>query len=319
MAETKDNSNRPLVTFALFSYNQEEYIREAVEGAFSQTYEPLEIILSDDFSTDSTFLIMQEMVDAYRGQHRVTLRRNRKNLGLASHVNAVLEQSHSEIVLMAAGDDISLPDRTSLSIDIFNRNPKATAVLLSAHVIDHYGHVVGEKLVSGKKAGEKTQNLGDLLAWRHVTFGAARAFRREVFTSFGPLREDCPTEDTPLLIRSLICGNNILSAKKGLLYRKHENNLSGAASLYKMNIDAVYEQYRYDIEKAEMAGRLNTPVAKMLLRWSPIDRKARDVRLMISRKKRLSFSDYIFVLRHPSFSFKDRFKLTVRQMLAYKV
>lgn len=36
---------RPLVTFALFAYNQEKYIRRAVVGAFSQTYEPLEIIM----------------------------------------------------------------------------------------------------------------------------------------------------------------------------------------------------------------------------------------------------------------------------------
>mgnify|MGYP005853322247 CR=1 FL=1 len=47
--------DRPLVTFALFAYNQEQYIREAVEGAFSQTYEPLEMILSEDCSNDRTF------------------------------------------------------------------------------------------------------------------------------------------------------------------------------------------------------------------------------------------------------------------------
>ena len=41
----------PLVTFALFAYNQERYVREAVEGAFAQTYQPLEIILSDDCSS----------------------------------------------------------------------------------------------------------------------------------------------------------------------------------------------------------------------------------------------------------------------------
>jgi len=51
MTETTD---RPLVTFALVAYNQEQYIREAVEGAFAQTYEPLEIILSDDCSSDRT-------------------------------------------------------------------------------------------------------------------------------------------------------------------------------------------------------------------------------------------------------------------------
>lgn len=50
-------TDQPLVTFALFAYNQEQYIREAVEGAFSQTYKPLEIILSDDCSRDRTFEI----------------------------------------------------------------------------------------------------------------------------------------------------------------------------------------------------------------------------------------------------------------------
>jgi glycosyltransferase involved in cell wall biosynthesis len=48
---------RPLITFALFAYNQEQFIAEAVQGALSQTYSPLEIILSD-WSADSTFHVM---------------------------------------------------------------------------------------------------------------------------------------------------------------------------------------------------------------------------------------------------------------------
>jgi hypothetical protein len=56
--EMPDNeTDQPLVTFALFAYNQEKYIREAVEGAFAQTYEPIEVILSEDYSTDRTFEI----------------------------------------------------------------------------------------------------------------------------------------------------------------------------------------------------------------------------------------------------------------------
>ena len=74
--------DRPLITFALFAYNQEAYVREAIEGAFAQTYEPLEIILSDDCSTDRTFEIMQEMAAAYRGPHRVRVNLNPVNLGV---------------------------------------------------------------------------------------------------------------------------------------------------------------------------------------------------------------------------------------------
>ena len=46
---------KPLVTFALFAYNQERFITEAVEAAFAQTYQPLEIIISDDGSSDKTY------------------------------------------------------------------------------------------------------------------------------------------------------------------------------------------------------------------------------------------------------------------------
>src|SRR5690606_9493062 len=93
---------RPLVTFALFAYNQENYIREAIEGAFAQTYEPLEIILSDDCSTDQTFEIMQEVVLGYNGPHKVCVRRNEVNLGLAGHINSILAQAEGEFICWAA-------------------------------------------------------------------------------------------------------------------------------------------------------------------------------------------------------------------------
>jgi glycosyltransferase involved in cell wall biosynthesis len=48
--------NKPLISFLLLSYNQEEYINDAVDGAFSQTYSTLEIIISDDCSNDNTYI-----------------------------------------------------------------------------------------------------------------------------------------------------------------------------------------------------------------------------------------------------------------------
>lgn len=39
--QDSDYMDRPLITFALFAYNQEQYIEEAVQGALSQTYSPL--------------------------------------------------------------------------------------------------------------------------------------------------------------------------------------------------------------------------------------------------------------------------------------
>lgn len=104
--------DQPLVTFALFSYNQEQYIYEALEGAFSQTYEPLEIILSDDCSGDRTFEIMQEEAKKYTGPHKITLRRNAHNRGIFRHVRDVMEAAQGQYIVVAAADDISVPTRT---------------------------------------------------------------------------------------------------------------------------------------------------------------------------------------------------------------
>ena len=45
----------PLVSFCVKSYNQKELLKEALQGAFAQTYRPLEIVISDDGSTDGSW------------------------------------------------------------------------------------------------------------------------------------------------------------------------------------------------------------------------------------------------------------------------
>ena len=46
--------DRPLVSFCLKSYNQKRYLKNALQGAFAQTYRPLEIVISDDGSKDGS-------------------------------------------------------------------------------------------------------------------------------------------------------------------------------------------------------------------------------------------------------------------------
>ncbi len=114
-------SGRPLATFALFAYNQEQYVREAIEAAFAQTYEPLEIILSDDCSPDRTFAIMQEMAAAYSGPHRVMARQSPQNRRVLRHVLDVARIAQGKYMVVAAGDDISMPQRTAKLVELFEQ------------------------------------------------------------------------------------------------------------------------------------------------------------------------------------------------------
>nr|WP_298925240.1 glycosyltransferase family 2 protein [uncultured Erythrobacter sp.] len=118
-AEGGRSNSGPLVTFAVFAYNQEKYVREAIEAAFAQTYSPLEIILSDDCSVDGTFAIMQEMAADYTGPHTVTARQSPQNRGLLPHVLDVVRAAQGKYMIVAAGDDISLPQRTDRLVKLF--------------------------------------------------------------------------------------------------------------------------------------------------------------------------------------------------------
>ena len=83
------NTQKELISFFALTYNQEKYIEDSLKGLFSQTYSPLEIIISDDCSTDKTFEIIQKFVSEYKGPNKVIINRNEKNLGLIKHFTLI--------------------------------------------------------------------------------------------------------------------------------------------------------------------------------------------------------------------------------------
>jgi glycosyltransferase involved in cell wall biosynthesis len=103
-------ARRPLVTVGLVTYRQERFVREAVRSVLAQTYSPLQIVICDDASPDSTFDLLREEFRDYRGDHKITVNRNAKNLGIGNF-NEVMKFVEGELIVIAHGDDISCPDR----------------------------------------------------------------------------------------------------------------------------------------------------------------------------------------------------------------
>ncbi len=206
-----------LVTFALFAYNQEQFIKEAVEGAFAQTYEPLEIILSDDCSTDNTFAIMETLVIAYKGPHRITINRNEKNLGLIAHVNKIIRAAAGKIIIMAAGDDISIPKRTECIIERYlNNGEELMTVHSSAVKIDKDGASLGiyiPPVIDQKlSASEDPAGYGGVI-------GATFSLRKSIFTTFGDISIPDTYEDLIIAFRSHLCGKMEYIEEPLVLYR----------------------------------------------------------------------------------------------------
>lgn len=197
---------RPLVTFFVLAYRQEATVRAAVEGAFAQTYQPLEIILSDDASLDGTFRIMEEMAAAYRGPHRVVLNRNPANLGLIGHLNRVMALAKGRFVVQNAGDDVSLPERTARLAGVWTASGGRVKLVHSrALSLDATGSVRNRRPGRVLPPMQGASPL-DVIEGRHELIGAACGWDQDVFDRFGPLPAIALIEDRPIAFRAATLG-----------------------------------------------------------------------------------------------------------------
>lgn len=203
MKPENGRQDRPLVTFAVLAYQQEELVRQAIEAAFAQTYSPLEIILSDDGSGDRTFEVIERMAAAYDGPHSVRVNRNRENLGLIGHVNAIFEMARGEIVLLAAGDDVSLPERTERVVSAFGEGADVMLVHSPVERIDAVGTMLG--LWHAPMRG-KPDDTGSLALSLGLHLGASAGYRKVVFDRFGPIVQRAAYEDLVLGFRARLLG-----------------------------------------------------------------------------------------------------------------
>jgi glycosyltransferase involved in cell wall biosynthesis len=207
---------KPKASLLLLTYNQESVIKDAALACLSQDYESLEIIFSDDASTDGTFAILEKIAQSYEGRHKLIVRRNRKNSGIGQHYNEAIAASTGDIIITAAGDDISEPTRVSQLIEAWESAGR-TPDLLSSHftIIDSNGR---------KWDRVQTHDLGraSLSSWSKghpFTVGATHAFTRRLFDEYGPLGADVWYEDPVILLRALMSGGAITVPQPLVHYR----------------------------------------------------------------------------------------------------
>lgn len=249
-------SAQPLVSIVLIAYNQERFIRAAIESVLNQTYSPLEIILSDDASPDKTFEIIQEIATSYRGPHKIVLNRNERNLGITMHFNRVMELVSGEIVALAAGDDISLKDRIADSVRILTQYPDLSCISLKC--ITFYNDPPREP---PPHPSPEQIHFVDLNYYLNNDGGyisaPSRAFRRYTHDYFGPITPSAPSEDTANLFRCLLHAKGAEISTVGVLYRVHGNNTWSSANKFKTSLPNLYQELESTLRTALYKGLID--------------------------------------------------------------
>ena len=206
--KAREAKSRPLVTLVVCAFQQEEYIAEAVKAALAQTYQPLEVILSDDCSTDRTFDVMKEFVGAYNGNAQVRLNRMETNSGLVVHLNKVVSMSKGELIVLAAGDDISEPFRVELLVERWAKADFASGSIFSQYLAIEEN---GNPIAVGGHEPYRTADSWMRTVDRDVHVfascpGCTQAFTPDLIQYFGELEPGIIQEDICLQLRASLIG-----------------------------------------------------------------------------------------------------------------
>src|SRR6266550_1311481 len=146
----------PQVSLIITSYNQQEYLREAIESAINQTVVAFEIIVADDHSTkDGSIETIREYEAQYPGLVRSLFQE--KNVGIPKNRNSALRLVKGDYVAILDGDDRLLPR-------FIQRHGAALAANSQAHV--SYSNRYDVNQIGERRSHYRSpQPSGDVLAY----------------------------------------------------------------------------------------------------------------------------------------------------------
>ena len=281
------------ISYCIASYNQEKFIADTIQSVLRQDYPSLEVIISDDNSTDKTFSIIKTIVNDYQGSHKIILNRNESNIGIGGHFSKIMNLCNGKYIIFLGGDDIAKPNHASIAFETIKKYPEVNMVDFNAEIINEKG----EKIRDNKlKFETKRYFIKDYLELKTIfSFAPGRIFNRELIDSFEEISENCPTEDSILVLRSLLTTGFIRANISPIYYRIHSNNASSSIGLSRISNHAISSQYIKDITSIFNSKKISSSLFKNLLARVLLDLNLKE--LKYSKKNNIVVKPLFYIYK----------------------
>jgi glycosyltransferase involved in cell wall biosynthesis len=127
-----------MISVVMPVYNNERYLRTAIESVLSQTFGDFEFIVVSESDTSPE---SRSIIDSY-ADGRLNHIRNESRLGMIESLNVGLNLAKGEFIARMDSDDVCLPDRFARQLEYLNRHPDVGIVGSSSRIIDDSGSTV---------------------------------------------------------------------------------------------------------------------------------------------------------------------------------
>lgn len=211
------------VSVVIPAFNRRQYIAEAVDSVLNQTWPHVELIVTDDGSTDGTW----EILCGYADAGRLTLLHHpeRANRGQSASLNLAIERANGRYLAILDSDDVYEPNKFEVLVPFLESHPEYGLVYSDGVAIDAEGKVL-YPMMPADHVEENDPNR--MLLDCYFLLPQNALVRREVFDRAGRFEEAFRSaQDHDMLIRLMEVTKAAYLPDRLFRYRVHDDSISG--------------------------------------------------------------------------------------------
>jgi glycosyltransferase involved in cell wall biosynthesis len=161
-------AKKPLVSVVMTVYNEERYLKDAIDSVTSQTYEDIELLIVNDGSTDRS----KRILDSYNDPRiKVT---HTKHQGISKAKNIAFRQATGTYVALHDADDISFPNRIEVQVEFLEKRPDIALTGAYIRCIDEEGRDLKTFII-----GDDPRDFGETMIDWSRRFGGITIYIKE--------------------------------------------------------------------------------------------------------------------------------------------
>lgn len=212
------------ISVIMTAFNQEKYIKSAIDSILNQNYDNFDLIIVDDGSTDKT----RNIIDSY---HDKRIRKIFKtNGGPSDATNVGIKEADGEWIALMSGDDISIKDRLESEVSFANCFGYNVVFGLPEIVDENENKIDKEEfsLFFKKHSSKNCEVFRDLFCNANYFCAPTALIKRSILVDSG-LEFNVASlqlQDFEMWLKLSTKNDMPIMKKKVIKYRQHTNNLS---------------------------------------------------------------------------------------------
>lgn len=206
-----------MVSVCMAAYNGERYIKKQIESIMDNLTQEDELIISDDFSTDNTRKIIDDLSKEYSNIRLI----DGPKAGVKKNFENALSNAIGDYLFLCDQDDIWEPTKVKDVLEVFNKT-NASVVVHDAEVFNEKNEVTIPSFIEYR--GSKNGALKNIVKNSYI--GCCMAFKKELLEYVLPIPNYIEMHDQWIGVLGDMHGGSYFYKKVLFHYRRHGDNVS---------------------------------------------------------------------------------------------